>query len=393
MTSGNIVDIHTEHHPSSSSLNWLLPSAGIVAGAALVYLGLDYIAVVATAMLCTLAPVHVFAPKPKSAQPSQAELQLPAATACDVKPLKSELTSIISTCENNLSDVLSTQSNAIDTLGGSFTTLRTMVGEQNGCITNLIHADSDSDEMYASRMQQFADSTEQSLNQFLDSTKVISTGTSIILEKVNVVHETMPTVMKALGDIDDISAQTNLLALNAAIEAARAGEAGRGFAVVADEVRALSNRSTQFSDVIKKQIESMSELINELTRNVRELASQDTSYIIEAKKDIQAELDRIIAKAKSDTQTTQTLETIGQQLDKALSDSIRALQFGDINGQNIDYTKEILHSVTQALHAGDTPEAIARQLKDYHDRVSERGRPDHNPVSSTSVDAGDIEFF
>ncbi|MBD3586287.1 chemotaxis protein [Salinimonas sp. HHU 13199] len=393
MTSGNIVDIHTEQNSSTSSLNWLLPCAGVFAGAMLVYFGLAYIAVIFTAVLCTLAPVRFFAPKQKSAQTHHAETHQPAPTTCDVAPLQRELTTIISTCETNLSDVLSTQSSAVDTLSASFTTLRTMVGEQNNCITNLIHAEADSDEMYASRMQQFADSTEQSLNQFLVSTEVISNGTGVILDKVNVVHETMPTVMKALGDIDDISAQTNLLALNAAIEAARAGEAGRGFAVVADEVRALSNRSTQFSDVIKKQIESMSELINELTKHVRELASQDTSYILEAKQDIQAELDRIIAKAKNDTQTTQRLETIGQQLDKALSDSIRALQFGDINGQNIDYTKEILHTVTQALHAGDTPESIARQLKDYHDRVSERGRPDHNPVSSTSVDAGDIEFF
>ncbi|WP_322406648.1 PAS domain S-box protein [Idiomarina sp. PL1-037] len=78
-------------------------------------------------------------------------------------------------------------------------------------------------------------------------------------------------ITKFVTTINGLSDQTNLLALNAAIEAARAGEAGRGFSVVADEVRALANSSSQAASEINNVIQESDRLIDELVRALSRL--------------------------------------------------------------------------------------------------------------------------
>lgn len=89
-------------------------------------------------------------------------------------------------------------------------------------------------------------------------------------ESVRELEEYSQSINSVIAMINGIAEQTNLLALNAAIEAARAGEAGRGFAVVADEVRVLSQRTTASTEEIKKTIEAL----QRGTRNAVDIMSQ-----------------------------------------------------------------------------------------------------------------------
>jgi methyl-accepting chemotaxis protein len=96
-----------------------------------------------------------------------------------------------------------------------------------------------------------------------------------LVEQMESIAARVKDVTGLLGEIDGIAKQTNLLALNAAIEAARAGEAGRGFAVVADEVRNLSNRTGAFSRQILEQMEGIEQEILRADDRINAMASQD----------------------------------------------------------------------------------------------------------------------
>ncbi|AOZ94171.1 methyl-accepting chemotaxis protein [Paenibacillus crassostreae] len=138
------------------------------------------------------------------------------------------------------------------------------------------------------------------LEELLTSTNLTEEKTGKLVNKINGLKETTSSVLKVLDVMHNITKQTNILSLNATIEAARAGVAGKGFMVVADEIRQLAEQSRQSIEIVGQITDQIMQEMNETVHVLSEvtplfgqqvIAVKDTNHIFAS---VQAEMGNLI---------------------------------------------------------------------------------------------------
>ncbi len=250
----------------------------------------------------------------------------------------------------------------IDSLRGIITQIRDASTQISGSVTRI----------RSTTEEQVAGAAEQSsaVSEVSSTVEELATTASSIAENAESVAETAERTLQGMQEInikvdrtakkllslgeksqsignitkliDDIAEQTNLLALNAAIEAARAGEAGRGFAVVASEVRKLEERSSESTEEIRQLINAIQAETNSTIMGIED----STKWVAKG-----------LEMVKETTKAAKEISTATQQQKSASEQVVQAMQ-------NIDVvTKEFVASTKHAATSATQLNKLSQELK------------------------------
>ncbi|MEZ8309171.1 methyl-accepting chemotaxis protein [Vibrio splendidus] len=206
----------------------------------------------------------------------------------------------------------------------------------------------------AEHAQSASSLTEQASGQALTGQKFVQGSVSKMSElssdiaasaaAVNQVEERVDSIGSVVGTIQGISEQTNLLALNAAIEAARAGEAGRGFAVVADEVRNLAQRTQQATVEIQDMISHLQSSANSAVE-LMEKSVVEAAEGVELVTNAGSELDGIVSQVNQiNDMNFQIATAAGQQSSVAEEMSVNLTNVRELVEASVVVVGELLET-------------------------------------------------
>jgi methyl-accepting chemotaxis protein len=300
---------------------------------------------------------------------------------------------------------------AVQNLAGSFSSMHQLSEAQKHMLLQTLDQVSDSDaprDAGEASVRELYTETSAILQFFIDLLVDVSKQSIMIVHRIDDMVTQTDAIFSLLNNVKTIADQTNLLALNAAIEAARAGEAGRGFAVVADEVRKLSMNSRDFNERIRSQIEVTKETVSDARRIIFDMASKDMNVYLSAKERVDTMMGGLAALDARIEGSLQGVSGFNRDIGQSVDVALRSLQFEDIVSQLVEFTEnklafvqDLMDKVGSALESAlaeeGKPKDLIARLNGTRDmlarRVAERESVLHKPVSQTSMTEGNVTLF
>lgn len=252
--------------------------------------------------------------------------------------------SAISSLSSRVSDRVQVQSDEVESVVSSIVQVNEAADSISSNAQNCSDASRSASEDGAS--------ARQVVQQAVTSVKGLASDIDASSSVINQLNTEVANIVSVLSVIRDIAEQTNLLALNAAIEAARAGEQGRGFAVVADEVRTLASRTQNSTNEIQTMIDSLkkgaddavssmnrSKEGGESTVNYAQAAGQALDRISSAIDELNAMNEQIATAAEEQRAVVNSATSSARNVQDVVEESRVAA------GENLDYTNSMSESV------------------------------------------------
>ncbi|NQY27630.1 MAG: hypothetical protein HRT92_10725 [Piscirickettsiaceae bacterium] len=369
---------------------------------------LSFVAVIVTASIWIFLPLLIKSDNNKAeSEPEKGHTRIDPSLLNDIQEMHdkaySHLTEQIGLIRGESEQINGLVQEAIGQLTTSFQGLNEQSTLQADMLTGLLNEDSGEESSFS----YFIAETDRLLSYFVDLVLGNSKDSMYLMHRLDDMTEKVDGVVSLLGDVKEIASQTNLLALNAAIEAARAGEAGRGFAVVADEVRKLSRKSDDFSEEINGLAKEVKDALASASDVVNRIVSADMSVALSGKKKAADMSDSVAEMNVHSQQIIEKTGNVSQQISIMVNQAITSLQFEDMCTQlsahilrRLDSVGELSSLVDRLHEARINPDklmdyrelltGIERSLSELKPKIESVG---HQAVSQQDLNSGDIDLF